>query len=60
MKTLQASDEVLADIRNKLGPMANLLHLIEMNVDRKLILSQLPAYRKSLEYLSGKKFPKRK
>ena len=49
-----ACDVIIADIRNKLSPILNLVALIENNADVKWINEQLSEVKKSIEYLSDK------
>ena len=42
----------IEDVRNKLTPVSNLVKMIELDVDRKLILSQLEQVKESIKYLS--------
>lgn len=45
-------DSVIADIRNKLSPITNLVALIETGADIEYIKKQLPQVKVSIEYLT--------
>lgn len=47
-------DDIIADIRNKLSPMSNLVALIENDAPKEYILKQLEQVKESIKYLSDK------
>ena len=51
---LEAHDQIIADIRNKLSPIQNLIALIENDASTEIIKQQLIQVKKSVKYLSNK------
>lgn len=51
---LDAYDQIIADIRNKLSPISNLVALIEHDAPKEYILKQLEQVKESIKYLSDK------
>lgn len=49
-----AHDNIIADIRNKLSPIQNLVALIENDTPKEYILKQLEQVKISIKYLSDK------
>ena len=47
-----AHDYIIADIRNKLSPIKNLVALIENDAPKEYILKELEQVKKSIKYLS--------
>ena len=47
-------DDIVADIRNKLSPIQNLVALIENDAPKEYILKQLEQVKISIKYLSDK------
>ncbi|MCK9477003.1 MAG: hypothetical protein M0R46_13845 [Candidatus Muirbacterium halophilum] len=52
---LNAPDEVVADVRNKLSPMTNLISMIEFGADKEYIEKLLPQVKLSINYLAKRK-----
>lgn len=49
-----AHDDIIADIRNKLSPISNLVALIENDAPKEYILKELEQVKISIKYLSDK------
>lgn len=47
-----AHNYIIADIRNKLSPMKNLVALIENDAPKEYIIKQLEQVKKNIKYLS--------